>query len=282
MNAPENDKSITVKFWGARGTLPVPGIQFSRYGGNTNCTEVTCGDTTIIFDAGTGIRELGSVLLNQAPEQKIHLMLTHAHYDHIEGLPFFAPFFSSGSRIDVYSGELDGISSTREIFSNFMKRPFFPVGPDVFAANVVLNDIHSGDTFSISDGIQIRTVRLNHPGGATGYRVDYAGKSFACITDTEHIPGKPDQGIIELIDGIDLFIYDASLTDEELPDFEGYGHSTFEEGLRLSKEAGAKAYMAFHHMPFRTDDELDHIKKKILDVDSNNGIAREGDSISLT
>ncbi|MEM9277188.1 MAG: MBL fold metallo-hydrolase [Pseudomonadota bacterium] len=272
---------IEVTFWGTRGTLPAPGQQFQRAGGNTNCIEVTCGDHTIVIDAGTGLRQLGSSLITARPEQKLHMLLTHAHYDHVEGVPFFAPFFEEGRKLDVYCGDLDGSSSTEDTVLNLMRRPYFPVGPDVFSANVAYNDIKSGDTFNLSEDIVVRTTALNHPGGATGYRIDFNGKSFACITDTEHIPNKPDENVLKLIDGVDLFIYDCSLTDAELPEFEGYGHSTYEEGMRLCESANAGSFRAFHHMPFRTDKDLEKIETFIRKKMPECGIAREGDKIVL-
>lgn len=270
-----------VTFWGTRGTLPTPGKEFARAGGNTNCTEVTCGERTIVIDAGTGIRELGSKLITEKPAGKVDLLLTHAHYDHVEGIPFFAPFFTTGSRVNVYCGELDGSSGTQDTVKNLMRRPYFPVGPDVFAADVSFQDIKSGDHFDIGDEIRVRTAKLNHPGGATGYRIDFQGKSFACVTDTEHQPGKPDPDVLELIDGVDLFVYDCSLTDQELPEFAGYGHSTYEEAMRLCKLAKAGSFLAFHHMPFRSDRELDDIEKKIKMENPQNGVARENQTVKL-
>ncbi|MEM7214208.1 MAG: MBL fold metallo-hydrolase [Pseudomonadota bacterium] len=272
---------IEVTFWGTRGTLPAPGPQFQAFGGNTNCIEVTCGSHTIIIDGGTGLRPLGSSLVSKQASQKLHMLLTHAHYDHVEGIPFFAPFYEENRKLDVYCGELDGSSSTKETVLNLMRRPYFPVGPDVFTAEVSYNDIRSGDKFNLSDEILVQTVGLNHPGGATGYRIDFQGKSFACITDTEHVPEKPDQAILELIEGVDLFVYDCSLTDQELPEFEGFGHSSFEEGMRLCESAKAGAFRAFHHMPFRTDADLAKIETIIQESMPESGVAREGDNIVL-
>ena len=273
--------NIEVTFWGTRGTLPAPGPQFQKAGGNTNCIEVTCGEHTVICDAGTGLRQLGSSLITKRPNQSIHLLLTHAHYDHVEGIPFFAPFFEEDRKLDIYCGELDGSPNTKATVLDLMRRPYFPVGPDVFTADVSYNDIKAGDTFSLSDEIEVRTVGLNHPGGATAYRIDYMGNSFACVTDTEHEPGKTDEGILQLIENVDLFIYDCSLTDRELPEFEGYGHSSFEEGMRLCKAANAGAFKAFHHMPFRTDKDLDKIEKIIQRELPKCGVAREGETIRL-
>ncbi len=125
----------------------------------------------------------------------------------------------------------------------------------------------------------MRTAPLNHPGGATGYRIDYHGRSFAFITDTEHVPGKMDRNVAKLIQDVDLFAYDASFTDAELPDFAGYGHSTWEEGLRLRKVANAGAMLAMHHMPFRTDPDIDVLEKLIQRSHSGSGVAREGMTI---
>ncbi len=270
-----------VTFWGTRGTLPVSGAPFVRTGGNTNCIEITCDDHTIIIDGGTGIRELGSKLVAAKPNQKIHLMLTHAHYDHVEGIPFFAPFFNENSQININCGVLEGCRSTSELMQTFMTRPFFPVGPEVFSAQINYNTLEDNCVFKISDGIKVSTVPMNHPGNSTGYRIDFAGKSFACITDTEHTPGTHDENILRLIDNVDVFSYDCSLTDNELPDFQGYGHSTFEEGARLAKLANAGSMRASHHMPFRNDDELDAIEKQLKQQEPLNAIAREGDIIKL-
>jgi len=276
-----DQKDFTVTFWGTRGTLAAPGPQFQRAGGNTNCIEVRCGDRIIIFDGGTGIRELGSKIASACTKQTIDLFLTHAHYDHVEGIPFFAPLFSEDNDICIWCGKLDGSSSTRETVEQLMRRPYFPVGPAVFVANVEYLEVEERQSIELSKDIKITTIPLNHPGGATAYRIDFDGRSFACVTDTENIPGEINQDIIQLINGVDLFIYDSSLTDEELPEFAGYGHSTYEEGIRLCKKAKAGAYLAFHHMPFRTDDELDAIEREIKKELPESGVAREGDTISI-
>lgn len=276
-----NSENFEVTFWGTRGTLPVSGAPFARTGGNTNCIEVTCGEHTIIIDAGTGIRELGSKLVSNNPDQKIHLFLTHAHYDHVEGIPFFAPFFMSDKTIDISCGKLDGAENTSAIIKNLMKQPYFPVGTEVFSAEIVYNTLEENAVFNISDKIKVSTTPMNHPGGATGYRVDFAGKSFACITDTEHIIGQHDKNIMSLIDNIDAFSYDCSLLDKEMDDFQGYGHSTFEEGMRLAKLSNAKSMLATHHMPFRNDDDLDQIERAMKEESDTYKIAREGDKIKL-
>ena len=279
--AKKSEKKFEVKFWGTRGTLPVAGSPFARTGGNTNCIEVTCDNHTIIIDAGTGIRELGSKLVSNSPDQKIHLFLTHAHYDHVEGIPFFAPFFMKDTNIDISCGKLEGAKDTSKLISNLMARPFFPVGPEVFSAKIEYNTLEDNCAFDISNQIKIRTAPMNHPGGSTGYRIDFDGKSFACITDTEHVPDKHDDNILKLIDNIDVFSYDCSLMDKEMDDFRGYGHSTFEEGMRLAKIANAGAMLASHHMPFRNDDDLDEIEKSMKKENPKHTVAREGNIFKL-
>lgn len=272
---------FTVTFWGVRGTLAAPGNQFRRTGGNTICAEVQCGGRVLIFDAGTGIRELGSRLVEQSRIRRLDLMFTHVHYDHIEGLPFFAPFFSPEFSIDVWMGSLDGSTGTEDAVKGLMRRPYFPVGPEVFSARVRYREVKRSAALDLGDGIVVRTAPMHHPGGATGYRVEYEGRSFAFITDTEHVPGKMDANVVELVRNCDLFAYDASFTDEELPDFAGYGHSTWEEALRIRKKAQAGAVLALHHMPFRTDDEVDAIEVAMRKSHSASGCAREGMTIRL-
>jgi phosphoribosyl 1,2-cyclic phosphodiesterase len=272
---------FSVAFWGVRGTLASPGPAFRRTGGNTICAGLTCGDRLVVFDAGTGIRELGSRLLAQDKIRHIDLMLTHVHYDHVEGVPFFGPFFSPDFKIDVWLGRIDGAETTEAAVKGLMRRPYFPVGPDVFRADVHYRRIQPFAQIDLGDGIAVRTAPLNHPGGATAYRVDFHGKSFAFVTDVEHEPGKSDPAIVELIRNVSMFAYDSSFTDEELSEYRGYGHSTWEEGLRLRAKANAHSYLAIHHMPFRTDKEIDQIEAKIRKQSPKSGVAREGDVIAL-
>ena len=277
---PASDNSMQVRFWGTRGTLPAPGENFLQTGGNTNCIEVTCGTETIIFDAGTGILKLGRSMKDRGVSSA-HLLLTHAHYDHVEGIPFFEPLYAEGFDLNVYAGKLDGVPNTEGIFSHLLKRPYFPVGNEVFRATRSFHDLEPETRFTVNNDIKITAKPLNHPGGATGYRVDYKGASFACITDTEHLEGKLDENVLELIDNVDMFIYDSSYLDAEFPAFISYGHSTVEQGMRLAKEANAKRFMAFHHLPHRTDAELNQTEDRIREQLPDSGIAREQEVTTL-
>ena len=281
MNKKTQQNVFEVTFWGTRGTLATPDSDCSKAGGNTVCVEVRCGDQVIICDGGTGIRLLGSKLIAEKNCDNIHLLLSHAHYDHIEGIPFFAPLFSDKCKVDIWCGKLDGSKNTRDTVEGFMKRPYFPVGPEVFRAKTIYHGLKDYQSISISDNIEIKTIPLVHPGGATAYRIEFEGKSFSYVTDTEHKHGETNQEILDFIKDTDMFVYDASLTDEELPKFTGYGHSTWEEGLRLALAANAKKYFAFHHMPFRCDRDLNKIDKQIARKMPGSGIAREKNSFKL-
>jgi len=268
-------KHFSITFWGTRGTLATPDAQCNKAGGNTVCVEVCCGDQTIICDAGTGIRLLGSKIISENKQKKLHILLSHAHYDHIEGIPFFAPLFSHDFNVEFWCGKLDGSSDTKKAVEGFMRRPYFPVGPEIFNKKTKYHLLDEKESIIISDEINVETIPLVHPGGATAYRINYDGRSFAYVTDTEHVPGKTNQTIVEFISEADIFVYDASLTDEELPEFTGYGHSTWQEGLRLAKLANVKQYFAFHHMPFRGDHDLDRFEIEIRKKLPGSGIARE-------
>ena len=270
-----------ITFWGTRGSLATPDIQCGKAGGNTVCVEVECGGQTIICDAGTGIRLLGGKIMAENKNKKLNLLLTHAHYDHIEGIPFFMPFFSPQYSIDIWCGELDGAKDTKDTVSGFMRRPYFPVGPEIFVADTKFYNVEKMQEFDLTPQIHVSTIPLIHPGGATAYKIEHADKSFAYVSDTEHRPGETNELIVDFIRGVDAFVYDASLTDEELPSYEGFGHSTWQEGMRLAKLAGAKRYFAFHHMPFRTDSDLDKIEMQISNEMPGSGIARETCSIFL-
>lgn len=252
------ETGLSVRVWGARGSVPVSGEEFRRYGGNTPCIEMNCGGHTLLFDAGTGIRPAGLALQREGVTS-INLFFTHFHYDHVIGLPFFKPLYDPRIDVAVWSGHMAGIMSTDEMLAELMRKPFFPVAIDICRASLHARDFRSGDVLTPYPGVVVRTGSLNHPGGCIGYRVEYGGRTVALISDTEHVEGVLDPAVLALIEKADLVIYDAAYTDAEMPARRGFGHSTWQQGIRLCKAAGARRLALFHHDPFRDDDALDRI-----------------------
>lgn len=270
--------AFSVRFWGTRGSIACPGEMYQRYGGNTSCLEVRCGDQLVVFDAGTGLRRLGAHLAKLHPDGGIDadLFLTHTHHDHIIGLPFFVPMFDPKNRWRLWAGHLQPEYDLDQILRKFMTPPLFPVPPDIFAADVSYNDFKAGETLEPRPGVTLKTTALNHPNGATGYRIEFQGRSICYVTDTEHVPGKPDQNILALADGADIMIYDSSYTDEEFTRFKGWGHSTWQEGARLSDAAGVKQLVIFHHDPSHEDAFMDGVAEAAEKARPGTLVAREG------
>ncbi|MFN0113422.1 MAG: MBL fold metallo-hydrolase [Paracoccaceae bacterium] len=249
------DPVIRLRFWGTRGSLPVSGEAFRRFGGATMSIEMRCGPVCLLFDAGSGVGPAGKALAAEGVT-RLHLLFTHCHYDHILGFPFFAPLYNPAAEIDFWSGHLFGTTTTRQMIGDFMGPPFFPVGPDVCPARLRFHDFEPGAVLEPAPGLRLLTRRLNHPGGAVGYRVEWGGKVVCIVTDTEHEPGTLDPTVIELIRGADLFIYDASYLDSEMARYKGFGHSTWQQAVRLAEAAGVARAGMIHHAPWRTDAEL--------------------------
>jgi phosphoribosyl 1,2-cyclic phosphodiesterase len=266
-----------LRFWGVRGTVPCPGPATVRYGGNTSCVEVHCGDQLLIFDAGTGLRLLGNELIRSRERVTSHVFLSHTHMDHIHGLPFFRPAYCSGNRFQFWNGHLRRQNCTlQQVLAAMMQEPYFPVPLDILHACIGFNDFDAGDTLDLLPGIRLRTTALDHPGGATGYRLEFDGRSICYVTDTEHRAGELDKGILELIQGSEIVVYDATYTDEQFPRFRGWGHSTWQQGVRLCRAAGAKRLVTFHHDPDHGDEALDLIGRALASALPGSLVAREG------
>jgi phosphoribosyl 1,2-cyclic phosphodiesterase len=234
----------------------------------------------LLFDAGTGLRYLGNSLSDSSPIDA-DLFLTHTHFDHVCGLPFFRPFFQPQNRFRLWAGHLGEGMTLRRVLGEFMMSPLFPVPPQVFRARMEYREFKAGETLHPEDGVAVRTATLNHPDGATGYRIDYAGKSLCYLTDTEHVPEAPDRNILELIAGADLVIYDSMYTDAEYDTYVGWGHSTWQEGVRLCRAAGAKRLAVFHHDPEHDDEMLDGIAREVASELPGSVVAKDGLLIQL-
>jgi phosphoribosyl 1,2-cyclic phosphodiesterase len=264
-------EKIIVKFWGTRGSIPTPGHKTMKYGGNTSCVEVKLGgDYIIIFDAGTGIRELGDYLLESQKMVKGHIFLTHFHWDHIQGLPFFAPAYLSGNQFTIYGCE-DREVKLEGVVSNQMESVYFPVPFRTFGANIQFHPLSEGD-YPI-ESFRLKTLYLNHPSNTLGYFITHRDKTIGYITDNEFITDfseEPKSGvnsrfdeynqkIIDFIQGADLVIIDSQYTKEEYQSKKGWGHSHYENVLNIALAAEVKKCVLFHHDPSHTDDDIDRM-----------------------
>ncbi|MGL6208398.1 MAG: MBL fold metallo-hydrolase [Paracoccaceae bacterium] len=272
--------TLQVRFWGVRGSLPVSGPEFARYGGSTICFEIRCGDDVLLFDAGSGIMPAGRTLKNEGVSH-VHLFFSHCHYDHIMGFPFLTPLFDPASAVDIWSGHLAGKMTTEEMLLSFMRPPWFPVEPSVCPARVKTHDFVPGDVLRPYPGVTLRTALLDHPGGAIGYRVEWAGRVVAVVTDTEHTPGVLDPNVLALIDGADLFLYDTSYLEEEMGRYRGFGHSSWQQAVLLARAARAQRVALIHHAPFRTDADLARIGAEAEAAFPGAFVARENQVVTL-
>jgi phosphoribosyl 1,2-cyclic phosphodiesterase len=270
---------LRLRFWGVRGSIPSPGTPTAAYGGNTACVEITTQDHTIIIDAGTGIRALGEKLCQKA--HKIDLFFSHCHFDHIEGLPFFAPLYISGRPLKLWSGHIDAPDATRTMIASLIRVPYFPIDPTAFKAAVTYADFKPGDTLKPGDGIVIKTIKLNHPGGAIGFRVVLHDTSVCYVSDVEHRPESPESALVDFVSGTNLLIYDAMYTDEEYPRYIGFGHSTWQEAVKLADQAGVRNLALYHHFPGRSDNKLAEIEALAMARRPNTFMAREGMELKL-
>ena len=271
--------SALVRFWGVRGSIATPGPDTVRYGGNTSCVEVRVGGDIVILDAGTGIRLLGERLRREAAGQpvKAHLLLTHTHWDHIQGLPFFGPIHDSGSSVTVlgYEGARQSLLKT---LSAQMDSTFFPVGLDQLAGGLTVRELHELEFRA--GRVPVQAIFTNHPGVTLGYRLHTPGGSVVFMPDTEILPfprfrpiaasAKPtedtedfnsykNQLLAEFAQGAELFICDAQYTADEYERRVGWGHSCIDDTVQLALQAKVKHLILFHHDPTHDDDAIDRL-----------------------
>lgn len=252
------DSTFELTFWGTRGTIPVPGESTLRYGGNTSCVSLAIGrDRQFVFDAGTGLRRLSQHVMSQAGGRfNGRIFISHPHWDHFNCLPFFTPFYIPGNRITV-QGPAQGSQSMRNLIDAQMNGIFFPITVDEFQAEVTYLDMEAGDHWY--DGIRVSSFRLRHPGYCLAYRVEYAGRRFAYVTDNE-LGEVEDAYIRQLADflaGVDVLVHDCTYFDEEYPRKTSWGHSSIGQVVRLAHQAGIGRLYLFHHDPEHGDREID-------------------------
>jgi phosphoribosyl 1,2-cyclic phosphodiesterase len=282
MSKPEDQ--FKIHFWGVRGSIACPGTATVRYGGNTPCVEMLVGGYRLIFDAGTGIHVLGQSLLTHLPVSG-HLFFSHSHWDHIQGFPFFSPAFMEGNEFDIYGGVIPHGVTIEHRLHDQMTQPNFPVPLQVMGANLRFHNLDYGDKVTLGD-VTISTGELNHPGGAMGYRISWRDYAVAYITDTEHLQDKLDRHVLALADRADVLIYDSTYTDEEYyhPQTSkiGWGHSTWQEGVKVAKAAHVKKLVIFHHDPSHNDEFMDEIESQSMRVFPESIVAREGMNIVVS
>ncbi len=292
---------MRIRFWGVRGSIPVPGPQTNRYGGNTSCVEVRPKDgTQIIIDAGTGIRKLGKELMQGSfgeGKGAAHLLISHTHWDHIQGMPFFAPMYQTGNKLYVYARQRDD-THLRAVFASQTEDPYFPVPFNTVKADVAFRELVEGAKFSLGD-VQVTCTRLNHPWIAMAYRLDCDGTSMVYATDTapftdillenEFIAQPPRPGdplptehaqklrdmrdkLIDLCKGAEFLIYDTQFTPEEYRAKPHWGHSTPLDAIEIANAAKVKTLALFHHDPTRTDDAQDKILEETRHIVRGSGL----------
>ncbi len=266
---------FSVRFWGVRGSIPCPGPATARYGGNTSCLEVRCGDRLLIFDAGTGLYQFGRSLAAQGAFEA-DLFLTHSHYDHVWGWPHFGPGTDPANRLHIRAGHLGAAGAIEALMMGLLGDPLNPLNTRTLRAKLSFEDFAIGSRLSIGDGITLHTGHLNHPNGASGYRIEFGGRAICYLTDHEHPAEGTPRALLDLVDRADLVIYDSTYTDEEYPDHVGWGHSTWQEGVRLCDAAQARTYVVFHHDPAHDDDFMDRIAAEVEALRPGSVVAREG------
>ena len=252
------DSGLLFRFWGVRGSVPTPGPSTVRYGGNTPCIEIRAGDSRLIFDGGTGIRCLGEEIMRIGKPVDAHVFLTHMHWDHIQGIPFFAPAFCPGNSF-VFYGEQKGDQTIREVLEAQMHNPNFPVPLSIMRSALDFQVVEAAQTIQVAPDLKVSTAALNHPNGCLALKVEYNGRSLVYATDTEHAEGDgPDPILTAFCQGADVLIHDAMYTVEEYEGGKrGWGHATYEAAIAVAEAAQVKRLYFFHHDPDHDDAFLD-------------------------
>jgi len=280
---------MRLRIWGCRGSLPTPGAETVRYGGNTSCVEVTLEDgAVLVLDAGTGIRPLGSELLERGI-RRFHVLLTHLHLDHLEGLRFFGPLWDADVSVDIW-GPPSPVSSLRDRVARSFSPPLFPVDLREVPARITFHDVPR-EPWTLN-GARVSAELVVHPGSTVGYRIETAGSSFAYLPDHEPalagaIADRPRDWISggSLAEGVDLLLHDAQYFEDEYEQRVGWGHSSVADAVAYADAVSARQLLLFHHEPLHADGSLDRLEARARELAGRNGdgptLAREGMVVDL-
>ncbi len=301
-----------VKFWGVRGSIPCPGPATVQYGGNTSCIELRIEQINrlVIIDAGSGIREMGdAMMMGQPPDiiLKVEIFLTHTHWDHIMGLPFFSPIYSPNTQLTIYGPFTYETNGLEEVLSGQWTYRYFPIRHEELASRIKYVELNQG-SYDLGQGLHLTTKYLNHPLRCLGYRFEFDGKVFCTAYDTEPFhnifitdPAHPDydpvmaeegkkaaerenQLLENFIHGADLLVFDAQYTQEEYDARrKGWGHSSMEHAIEIARKNNVKKLALFHHDVQRNDDQMNELSQRFCSSDNSMEIffAREGRTVHL-
>ncbi len=274
---------MLVRFWGVRGSTPTPEKNKLEVGGNTSCVEVEVNDALrIILDMGTGLRLLGKKIVQEIKDGSTReniILLSHTHWDHLQGFPFFDPIFIPELPVQIY-GPTKANRKLERVLGGQMEYDYWPVKVSQLPCKLTFHELNEGAT-EIRPGVSVQSCRHIHPGVAFGYRITYQGHSVVYSTDTEHFRNQMDKRVIELSQGTDLLIHDAQYTDDELDFRLGWGHSSWMQAVQVAKLAGVKKLALFHQDPNRTDAEAQVLEKNAVELFPAAVMAREGMAIKL-
>ncbi len=274
---------MKVRFWGVRGSIPTPWKEAMDVGGNTSCVQVIPStDTLIILDAGTGIRLLGNEMVRNKRAQNLtgHVFLSHTHWDHIQGFPFFSPAFIANNHFKVY-GASKAEERLEDVLKGQMNYQYFPVQLDQMGARIDFIELQE-ETIELEPGLMISSCAFNHPGGVYGFRIEHEGHSVVYATDMEYTLESLDPRLVEFAKGCDIFIYDSQYTPDELQSKTGWGHSTHTAAAEIAAMAGVKRLMLYHHDPLHSDQMLVQMESEAQAIFPESYLARESLEIDLS
>jgi phosphoribosyl 1,2-cyclic phosphodiesterase len=272
---------MKVRFWGVRGSIPVPGPTTVRVGGNTPCVEIeTETREVVILDAGTGIRLLGLDLASSGGRLIAVLLFSHTHWDHIQGLPFFSPAHLRHNRLVILGEERMGVH-LEQLLRGQMVDAYLPFTIEDLRADLLIKEVLDGEMLVVGERTTILPRRLQHPGGVFGYRIACGGKTVVYASDVSHPLDGLDPRLVDLAKGVDLLIHDAHFTPEERLLYADWGHSSWLEAVQVAQQAGAARLALFHHAPLHDDDCLEEIERQAQEKFAGAFLAREGMEIAV-